>query len=511
MKKHFLILLLYWLCLAGYSQQNINLSAGKWSEDIDFFVAQVKKVVPDSDDRIDQKEFDQKVRQLKSRLASYSTDQIILGLQELLTMTGDNGCTIYPFQEALNYPVLPIKTYWFGDGLYICDASDPYKAIVGQKLTAIGGVEVDRLFRQMHKVLPGDNDHSKKRSFSLYAQIPAWLQTTEAAFTPEAIALSFASGKKETVQFGNVKEYIGLKRQLAGFRQLNPTSKKHEKDNYWMEYLPDKRLLFIQFINIRDNDRGPSFRQFVNAIEKTLDSNPIDKVVIDNRYGGGGNGFKLKPLTDLLQKHPKVSQKGQLFVLTSRATRGTVMELTSLLELNTKAIIVGEPTGEGPNSVGDTRSIALPHSKVKVTLTHKFWPTSWKEDRRNSIQPHISVDYPFIEYNDKTDPWLDKVRAGKIPESRYSAIPENVVKGIAGKHKVNGREITIYENNGQLFGLINRKIKSFFEFHTQLYYDQEGILSTDIDDVLIRYDISTGRKVKLTQVRWKGVELMKAP
>ena len=32
---------------------------------------------------------------------------------------------------------------------------------------------------------------------------------------------------------------------------------------------------------------------------------------------------------------------------------------------------------------------------------------------------------------------------------------------------------------------MSRKIKSFFEFHTELYFNKEGILTTDIEDVSV--------------------------
>ena len=91
--------------------------------------------------------------------------------------------------------------------------------------------------------------------------------------------------------------------------------------NYWYSYLPDSKILYLQFRQIRNSEEGPGFSDFVKQVEEEIESREISKIVIDNRYGGGGNGFKLKPLTDLIRQSESLNQWGRLFVLTRRGTR----------------------------------------------------------------------------------------------------------------------------------------------------------------------------------------------
>ena len=185
--------------------------------------------------------------------------------------------------------------------------------------------------------------------------------------------------------------------------------------------------------------------------------------MIDNRYGGRGNGFKLKPLTDLLKNHKNLNKKGKLFVLTIRNTKGTVMELTSLLEINTKAIIIGEPTGEGPNSVGDTKLIELPNSKIKVSLTKKFWPTSWKRDNRETIEPHLNIEYTYNDYKETKDPWLTKVYEYKHNTPTIKT-PKEVIDRLVGKYIISGRKVTIYKKMKICLCTLQEKLKIFLSF-----------------------------------------------
>jgi hypothetical protein len=50
-------------------------------------------------------------------------------------------------------------------------------------------------------------------------------------------------------------------------------------------------------------------------------------------------------------------------------------------------------------------------------------------------------------------------------------------------------------------------MKSFFEIHTELYFQSEGVLSTDIDNVNIIYSADSSNKIRLESLQWKGLNL----
>lgn len=177
MEKLLLVLLSIVIYSSGYSQTDNRLDAQQWIEDITFFSDKIQKTIPDFDKRVDQKAFNAKLEQLKSKAPTSSKDEMVLLLQEILGLVEDEGCSINPFQKELSYQVLPLKTYWFKDEVYICDASEKYRNIIGDNTIAINGLRTDNLFDQLSKVIPGDNEHSKKYNFLLYAQITAWLKS----------------------------------------------------------------------------------------------------------------------------------------------------------------------------------------------------------------------------------------------------------------------------------------------------------------------------------------------
>lgn len=504
MKKKINLFLVSFFTFLSLSSQNIT--GNQFIEDLDFLTSEMRKIVPDFQVHVNQDDFKLKINQLKEKANALTNSQVVLGFQELLCMMNDEGIKINPFQDLIDSSILPIKTYWFQDGIYVCDAAENYRDIIGEKLLSINGTNIETLFQQMIPVLPGDNKYSKRYSFLLYAQIPAWLEFAGLNNGENYVVLKVASGKEYKVSFEPVEDYIKLNRQLPNYQNFMFNNTKHPDKNYWMEYLKEKKILFIQFLQIRNDKSEVSFKKFIKKINSNLNNLDVEKIVIDTRYGGGGNGFKLKPLTDLFKKNKEVNKKGKLFVLTSRRTGGTLLELTSLLELNTKAIIIGEPTGEGPNTVGDTKSIELPNSGIKVSLTKKFWPTSWSFDTRKALMPDISVDFLFNYYKQKKDPWLDEVfRYTKT--TKQMPLEDDIKKSIIGTYKVQGRKVTIKEIEDRVFISMQRKMKDFFEFEAELFYKEEGLLSTSIKDVFLSYKKDQKGDVNPITLNWKGTKV----
>ncbi|MTI38166.1 hypothetical protein [Fulvivirga lutimaris] len=484
-------LLLALISVFSYSQTD-----DEWGNDLNFLKEQIGKIVPDAN----QYNLDNKFNSLKEHFNDLSHIQKVMAIQKLLAELSDEGIRLLPIQSAFDNSILPIKTYLFSDGLYVLDAFEDYKSLKNHKVVAINGIKVEQLYDQLSPYLSGDNENYKKYVFLFYLQSSLWLKGAGILEeTDKSVNLTLEGGQTTKVDFGSYDNYSALQRNLIGSEEAE------HRSNYWKSYDTDTNTLLIQFQAIADNDTGDSFSKFVSGIEKDLNSKKIDKLIIDNRFGGGGNGFKLKPFTDLIQKS-QLNKKGKLFVLISRATRGTVMELSSILELNTKAIFIGEPTGEGPNSVGDTKYIDLPHSKQMISLTHKFWPTSWQSDNRKELKPNVSVAYSFDDHVSRLDPWLEAIKMAEV-EQQTLEMPESLLNDLPGKYKVLDYNVVVENRAGGLYLSVKRKIKSFFEINTELHHTEQGVLTTDIEDVKLNYEVGSNGSAALTSLDWKGVDL----
>lgn len=487
---------------AIHSQEvNFNMDQKSWEEDFEYLKKKVEKIVPQYKNTKYKADFDAVYDIISTSEVGNKKEAIVFALQRLLNTLNDEGCNVPLFQRGLELKLLPIKTYWFNDGLFVLDAIDSHNDVIGAQITKINDTDVEDVFNALKPFLNADNDYYKRYLFQAYGLMPSLLKIANLGTSNDEVVLQFASGKTKRIKSRAIKDYAELSRKLPNDEFFSFSNTSHEGENYWFEFLPNSKSLFIQLQQISNNENGASFSSFVNRIEKILEKNKANNLIIDVRYGGGGNGFKLKSLTDLLRDSKRINKKGHLFVLTSKATRGTLLELTSILDLNTKAVIVGEPTAEGANTVGDIKYITLPNSGLIVSLTHTLWATSWNQDTSSHVMPDEEVIFNYQDRND--DPWLKKVHTYQLLKS-YQPIPNQLIEALPGTYKIEGRKVKIENKNGTLFLTMSRRMKSFFELHTQLYYLKEGILATDINDVFVQYKYDELGQLNLKELQWKG-------
>ncbi|MBR9853077.1 MAG: hypothetical protein GYB37_00650 [Algicola sp.] len=507
MKKRILnfALILFMIPLAlCRGQQPTQMDRGAWLEDLEFLEQSVAKTFPDFESNPRSELFLQEVLAIKENLDILTQKEIVYGIQKALGVLGDEGCNIMPFQEVLETNILPVSLYPFQDGWYICDAKD--KSLVGQQVLGIDGMLIENVYDRMKPYLNADNEHYQKRLFAVYGLIPDLLRVAGLDGSDSEVLLQLSGNKEVLVKAGQLSEYSNLDRNLPndGYFQLD--QKNHKNENYWFEYMPGSESIYVQFQQISNNDKGSSFKKFIGLIEDEIVEGKAKKVILDLRYGGGGNGFKLKSFTDLLRDSEQINQDGNLIVLTSKATKGTLLELASILQLNTKSIIIGESTGEGPNTVGDVKLVQMPNSKIYVSLTNIFWPTSWDIDTRSALDPDINVQFAFEDYLKGEDPWLDAAMDYTGSQKLY-AMDLDLMETLVGTYEVQGRKVSISIEEGDLVMHMSRRIKSFFEFKTKLSKETDGVLTTAIRGVKLHYRGKEYGDVEPLYLDWMGTKL----
>ena len=143
----------------------------------------------------------------------------------------------------------------------------------------------------------------------------------------------------------------------------------------------------------------------IDVVNKTGN---IDQFIIDLRLNGGGDNTAYASLLDFISEDPFFEEKGRLYILIGRATFSAGINLVTDAELNSNAILVGEPTGGSPNQYGDPEGIVLPNSKVRARISTIYW-NKIEEDNRLDHRPNISVPLNSKDYFMKRDRALDTI------------------------------------------------------------------------------------------------------
>jgi hypothetical protein len=90
-------------------------------------------------------------------------------------------------------------------------------------------------------------------------------------------------------------------------------------------------------------------------------------------------------------------------VITGPRTFSAAQHTCAVIEANTHAVFVGEPTGSRPNFAGERTPFRLPCSGLRVNVSDTYWQNGWPQDRRTSIAPELRVFPTIAAYRAKRD------------------------------------------------------------------------------------------------------------
>lgn len=390
-----------------------NLSSEEWTEDI----AALESLMSTKHPGYFIGKNDSSVRlacsSLKRSLIGKSSTQTKLELLKIIAQLNDGHSFIQPFQPSLGLHFFPLETYWFGQDLYILNADARSREIVGGRITMINKTKINDVYTSVAKYIGAENDMHRKFRFALYGLCGELLKNEGIISDEKILSLSVElNGVVKEWSIPAQPAYAWLfwyfKPWQLNERDLLPQNFALFRKKFWYEVL-DQDIVYLQW-NLISNDREETVEQLAESLNRTLRDPSIQFLVIDLRNNLGGNNTLLPPMLEVIKKNEHINRPDHLFVITGRKTYSAAVNLLALLENQTEAIFVGEPSGEGPNLYGDNRSYILPNSGISVNLSSKYWQGGMPEDKRSQYVPLILVEETVSDYRLSKDKALEAVQ-----------------------------------------------------------------------------------------------------
>lgn len=405
-----------------------SLTPDQWQQDLQYMATELPLLHKNAFTKITPDQFNQAVADLSRDIPLLQDHEIVVRMTRIVAMIGDAHTNLITAGSVVRFKSFPLRLYWFADGLYVTGAEAGYGGAVGARVVRIGATDVGQAYGAVAELIPHENDQW------LRAQSPAMLVTPEVlqalGILPDTYAGHFvfqnAAGEEFSLDVtpasskGNINWGAGVgagktKRTHAkeggGWtsapdpaRAPLPSYLKHPDLNYWFEYLPDSRTLYIQY-NVCQDAPGLPFSQFTQTVKDYAAAHQIDRAVIDLRNNTGGSSGVFSPMLNWVQTDAYFSQRGRTFVITGRRTFSSGMINAWQLMYLTNAISVGEPTGGKPNSFGEVRSFRLPNSGLTVFYSTKFF--TLLPDDPPYLSPQVPVEITSADYLAGRDPALD--------------------------------------------------------------------------------------------------------
>jgi hypothetical protein len=386
-----------------------------WAGDIDALLRARDEVHPDGWHGMPRAEWVAAADAVRARLPGLTDDQALVEMVRLAAMPGwagrDGHTGIFPFIPGTGTHEFPVRWWRFPDGLRVTAVAPGVdRALVGARVTAIGGRPIDEVQALVDPLAPRDNPST------LLAYGPLYLRCAELlvglgvidAVGPTTFSVVDVDGTARDVVLDPITPEADLAWNSGLPHRLPATDAPwlaRQSTPLWWEELPTDHALVIQ-----QNEVSGGIGDAITAIRERLDRGGIDRVILDLRHNGGGDNRTLRPFENLLEE-PSVDRPGHLYVLIGRITFSAAANFATDLERETSAIFAGEAMGGSPNLYGDAREIPLPDGRFAVYMATTYWERSTPDDARITIEPDLAVDLTWADYAADRDPVLHAVLA----------------------------------------------------------------------------------------------------
>jgi hypothetical protein len=430
--SHLLVILLSGAVAAAPAlAQSANAldSAGveAWRSDLEFLRKEMPAHHANLFHSMSRAEFDSALNSIEARLPSLSRSEVIVELEKLDALIGDAHSSVGPWRDSvIGFHSLPVAFYWFAEGMMIHAADSANGDLIGSRVIAIGGIAVDTAIARVRPLISHDNEMGIRAYAPFLLAMPEVLEAIGLARDAGHVQLTVAkNGKRRTVSLSPA----GLFPMLAGDADKSwnkragwidardaassPLWLSDTNNMYWYRYLPAEKTLYVQ-INTIQQKASDSLSAFMRRAIAAADSARAQKLVLDLRLNGGGNGdFNKRIFLPIIKS--RYDSAGKFFVITGRRTFSAAQMLVTEIQKYTNAIFVGEPTASHGNHFGDSYKIVLPNSRVTVrvsTLWHQYLDS---RDKRLMIEPAIPAPLSFADYAAGRDTALEAIFGASPP------------------------------------------------------------------------------------------------
>jgi peptidase S41-like protein len=390
------------------------------AQDVRDLGAAIEQTHPDPFRSVSRQRFESEVDALAGRASGIPRDELLVGVLRVIALLGPrNGHTgLFPGDpsHARELHLYPLRLYEFADGLYVVDAVD--RSLVRDKVVAIEGMALAQVLERVEPLVPRDNDSNLRGlapHFLLTAEVLAGLGVADGAQSAD-FTFERPDGQRVDVSLAAVRaaQYVSrFADPIFGHypsilpRAAKPLYLSGSARPMWVRTLAGGRAVYLGFNSVRRPT--PSF---LGRLGRLVRGPKVRRVIVDVRLNGGGDNTTYGSLVDLLASR-QVNKRGRLYLLTGRATFSAAANFAAELDRYTRAIIVGEPTGGGVETYGDTFAVAMPTAGWTVHIAARYHERkNGPRDRRLAVEPAVRVELTSAQYFSGLDPVLSRALLG---------------------------------------------------------------------------------------------------
>lgn len=330
--------------------------------------------------------FLERIEDLRASVEALSDPEIMMRMASAVALSGNAHTRLYLLRNRTELRRLPIRVWWFGDGLYVVRATAEYRDLLGCRVDSIAGVDARDARDRVAPAFAGNASWTDYMSAYL-------LTSPEALYgfriTPELESIELHLSQCRARPFRAEVEPLPLVRRrtpVEAWWDLSPAHRddgwthaleslgdlplylRHPDRHYWFEHLPYDDILYVQYNRASEMPDEP-MSAFGERLLAALDSLRPRAFVLDLRFNTGGN---LDLAKDFMAKLEERTCGIPRFVITGRATFSAGITAVAAWRAAGDVTIVGEPVGDELDFWSEGGNIILPNSGLAAHFANAF-------------------------------------------------------------------------------------------------------------------------------------------
>ncbi|MCA9763061.1 MAG: hypothetical protein KC544_08045 [Gemmatimonadetes bacterium] len=354
------------------------------------------------------------VATLSARVGQFSDERILAEMSRLMVLLGDGHTYLLPAGATrVEGSWLPVTMYLFPDGLYVVDAASGSRDLVGSKVVRIGRVSAADAMRRVAAFIPKDNPMGVQWIAPPFGLRLHGILEAIGAVEPGDVYLDLGMVDRDGEPAARMVRFVPFP-GAAGVPKLGPPPGGGESGGaLWLRDQGRgilltrivREVLYLRMLQVRDTPEE-TLADLAKRLGDSLSIPGTTALILDLRLNNGGNADLLGPLLDTLRAYDRQCPDCRILVLTGRNTFSAAQILLNVIDRDTRAIVVGEPSSSRPNFVGEENFFRLPWSGAIGSISDRYHE-SRPGDRRRWIPPDVPVDLTAADYFGHRDPVLD--------------------------------------------------------------------------------------------------------
>jgi hypothetical protein len=390
-------------------------------------------------------EFTSILNGLYGQVTSLSDNEVVVEITRAAATSGNGHTRVFLMRHGNYLNRLPIRFYWFSNGLFVVKATVDFSETLGARMMAINGHPSEELMSRMRELIPGSDSWVLYKS-SYLLNSPNFLHGLGVTSDPDTVPITFQSGDGTEFTLNLSPSPIHQRgSSYEAWVDLSPFSTWYPDGHTWLHVLADEavplylqtpntacsykllagsHLLYIQ-INRNISDKTCNQSDFAGEIKQLADSNPVEAIIFDLRFNTGGNYLETLELTKGIPIWFESAQN--IYIVNGPATFSAGIVSTARLKhfSGKRAIVVGEPAGDSLKMWAEGPTFTLPNSRlqVKAATDHHDWaedsfelgkthfPNLFHGVAAGNIDVDLPVTTSFQDYLSGRDPVLEAICA----------------------------------------------------------------------------------------------------